>query len=362
MDARPRPGVEDAERSELRSARWFDHAARRAWQLIGVALAIWVVKIAFERFLLLWIALFVGLMTAALLTPVAQWAEDRGLPRSLAAFLVVLGGMLIGAAVLALVVWRFVSETPALVQQLDQLRSQLQQWLQNGPFSLTAQQISSTVDQTLSQLQSQWQQYAGRLLMMTMATVRWIGAFLLAVVLAFFLIRDRQQIAGWIIDRTVDEERREEARAAGLQGWTTLRDYIRGTVLVGLVDAVLIGAALLILGVPLVAPLTALVFLGAFIPVVGATASGALAVGIAGLAQGFTTALIVLAAVIVVQQLEGNVLQPVLMGSAVNLHPIVIMLVLTAGGLLAGLVGAIVAVPITAVIANVGHEIRTFDG
>ena len=358
----PAPGSARVERERnIRLGRWFDQAGRRAWQLIGVALAIWVVKIAFQRFLLLWLALFVALLTAALLTPVARRLEEGGVPRSLAAFMVVLGGLLLGAAGLALVVWRFISETPALVQELGQLRSTLQQWLQNVPFSLTWQQISTNIDQWLSQLQSQWQSYAGQALQMTMFTVQLIGAFLLAVVLAFFLIRDRREIAGWIVDRTVDEERHEEARSAGLQGWTTLRDYVRGTVLVGIVDAALIGLGLVVLGVPLAAPLIALTFLGAFVPVVGATLAGALAVGVAALAQGFTTALIVLAIVIVVQQLEGNVLQPVLMGSAVHLHPIVIMLVLTAGGLLAGLVGAIVAVPITAVLANVGHEIRTFD-
>ena len=343
---------------EPRVARWFDHAGRRGWQLVGVALAVWILQLAFQRLLLLWLAVFVALLTAALLTPASRWLEQRGLSRPLAATVVVVVGILLLGSVLAVFVWRFASQAPELVNEVGRIRSQLQTSLQNGPMAISTQQTADLVDQALGQLQANWQSLAGRALQLTMGLLSLLGALVLAIVLTFFIVRDRRPIAHWIVGQCVDPERHAEAFAAGQRAWTTLRDYIGGTIIVGLFDAIFIGIGLLVLGVPLAGPLMVLTFLGAFLPLIGATVAGLFAAGVAALSQGATAGLIVLGIVIVVQQVEGNVLQPVVMGSAVRLHPVVVMLVLTAGGLIAGIMGAIVAVPLTAVLANVINELR----
>jgi putative heme transporter len=147
-------------------------------------------------------------------------------------------------------------------------------------------------------------------------------------------------------------------RATGRRAWVALSGFVRGTATIALIDAVAIGIGLAIVGVPLVLPLAVLVFLGAFIPVIGAFFSGLIAVLVALASGGFVTALIVLAIVFGVQQVEGNVLQPTIMRRAVALHPVVVLAALTAGGVLAGIIGAFLAVPVAAVLSAVGNELR----
>jgi RimJ/RimL family protein N-acetyltransferase len=176
-------------------------------------------------------------------------------------------------------------------------------------------------------------------------------------VLLFFFVKDGEQIVGWFIARA-PERVRDDMRASGARGWGALAGYVRGTAAIALIDAVGIGLGLLIVGVPLVLPLTLLVFVGGFVPVIGAFVSGLLATLVALATGGLTTALIVLAIVVVVQQVESNILQPMIMRRAVSLHPIVILSVLTAGAVIVGVLGAFLAVPIAATLAAVGNELR----
>jgi putative heme transporter len=191
--------------------------------------------------------------------------------------------------------------------------------------------------------------------------VQGVAALVLAVILLFFFVKDGAQLVDWMIARTPDQHR-ETARAVGRRAWTALTGFVRGTAAIALIDAVGIGIGLAIVGVPLVLPIAVLVFLGGFIPVIGAFITGMIAVLVA-LATAepdaaFQTALIVLAIVVGVQQFESNVLQPVIMRRAVSLHPVVVLTVLTAGAALIGILGAFLAVPIAAVAAAVGNELR----
>lgn len=155
---------------------------------------------------------------------------------------------------------------------------------------------------------------------------------------------------------------RADVHAAGTRAWSAFTGYVRGTVLVATFDAVFIGLALLLFRIPLVAPLAVLTFFAAFIPLAGATAAGAAAVLVALVANGPSAALLVLAAVIAVQQIEAHVLQPFLLGRAVELHPLAVVLAITAGAILAGIPGALVAVPLAAVVNAVGKYLAGRDG
>lgn len=183
-------------------------------------------------------------------------------------------------------------------------------------------------------------------------------ALVTALIIAFFLVRDGDQINDWILTRFVTHNDHDRVASAGRRAGDALQGYIRATVIIGALDAIFIGAALFALDVPLAGPLAVVTFLGAFFPVVGTTLSGLLATLIAAASNGLVTGVIVLVIIIVVQQVDANVFQPVIMGHAVNLHPIVVLAALAAGGILAGIIGAFMAVPVAAALAAAGAEVR----
>ncbi len=184
-----------------------------------------------------------------------------------------------------------------------------------------------------------------------------LAALALAVFAVFFLLKDGEQIWAWVLERTPGR-RRPGVDGAGRAAWTTLTGYVVGTVMVALVDAVLIGAGLFLVGVPLWLSLALLTFLGAFVPILGATITGAVAVLVTLVTNGPSDAAIVLAVVLVVQQVEGNLLHPLVMGRAVHLHPVVTLVAVTCGTLLLGIPGAILAVPLVAVTYRVEEYLR----
>ena len=333
---------------------WIRIAGRRGWQLGGVAVGFLVLWTIFQKLLLLWVTVFIGLLLAALLTPAADWMERRGLPRSAAAAVAVLGGVLVVLAVLAVLVLQFIDQAPALVREFDQVRERVTAWLVDGPLGLSQRQIDQAVQQVVDQVRGSWTAIASRALGVLTA----LGAFLTALVLAFFLVRDASRMRDWALQRLVADDQRQFVAATTRRAVETLQGYIRATLLIGALDALLIGIALMVMGVPLAAPLAMLTFLGAFFPVVGATVAGGLAALVATVSGGLVDGLVVLGVVVVVQQVDGNVLQPVVMGRAVDLHPVVILLALTGGALLAGIVGAFMAVPVAAVLTAVGNETR----
>jgi predicted PurR-regulated permease PerM len=186
---------------------------------------------------------------------------------------------------------------------------------------------------------------------------QWAAAIVLIVVLTFFLLKDGEQIRDWLIE-LFHEDRQPALREVGARAWSALSAYVQGVFLVATIDAVCIGAGLLIVGVPVAMPLIVLTFVAAFFPIIGAFTAGAAAVLVALVANGLPAALVILAIIIAVQQLEGNVFYPVVVGRRLKLHPVGILIALTAGGVLAGVAGAFLAIPTAAVGAAVLGYVR----
>lgn len=322
-------------------------AAAWSWRLlvIGGVLAglVWLVA----RLQVIIVPVALATMVAALMLPAVDWLDRRGAPRGGAVALVILGGAGIFGGIMTFVVSQFVSGLPSLVEQVTRSIDSLRSWLIEGPAHLSREQIDNAGNTAIKALRDNQEKLTTGALS-TAATLTEIitGAFLVLFTL-IFLLHGGRNIYGFVT-RIVPAGARERVRDAGRAGFGSLIGYVRATFLVALVDAVGIGTGLAIMGVPLALPLASLVFLGAFIPLVGAVISGLLAVIVALLAKGFVYALITLGLIIAVQQLEAHVLQPFVMGRAVAIHPLAIVLAIAAGGVLAGIVGALLAVPLLA--------------
>jgi predicted PurR-regulated permease PerM len=246
--------------------------------------------------------------------------------------------------ILGFVIGQFIDGLPSLVDQVTHSIDTLRNWLINGPIQLSHDQINQSGDSVIKSLNEHQEQLTSGALS-TAGTVAEIltGALLTLFTVIFFLLGGRSI---WqFVTGLVPADNRERVRAAGAAGFHSLAGYARATFLVALVDAIGIGTGLAIMGIPLALPLASLVFLGAFVPVVGAVLSGLLAVLIALLAKGFVFAAITFGLVIAVMQLEAHVLQPFVMGHAVSIHPLAVVLGIAAGSVIAGIVGALLAVP-----------------
>lgn len=338
--------------------RWLDVAAGWAARLLLIALAVVAAVWLLARLRLIVLSVFAAALITVLLAPPARWLQARGLNRSLATAIAMLVGLAVLGGVGYGVVNALADQAGDLGQSLQEVQEGLLDWLENGPLAISQDQLALALEEALAQARQNWRTLVGGALGGTVLALEAITGLLLAIVLAFFFVRDGDVITGWLVDRAVPEQRSDLFRAMGRRAWATLSGYLRGVVIIGVVDALGIGIGLLVIGVPLVVPLMTLVFLGAFIPLVGAFTSGLIAVLIALVSGGVVDALLVFGVVLGVQQLEGNVLEPVVMGRAVRLHPVVVLLVLTAGGILGGIVGAALAVPFTALVVAVAAEAR----
>lgn len=328
--------------------RWLESGAAFSWRLLAIVAAAAVVVYALNSLRVVVIPVFVALLATTLLyTPVAA-LRRRGLPASAAAILVMLAVAVVVGGALAAV-------APSLASQLDQFGVGIQQGfrrlgdlLAGDPFNVSAQDLRDRVDQAIDRLRAN----SGTLTQGLQSGAVLVGEILtgliIAVLLTFFFLKDGQRMWDWLL-APAPAERRAVWDKLGGRIFVALGGYVRGIALVGLADAMLIGLALVVIGVPLVVPLMLLTFLGAFLPLIGAFVAGLAAVLIALVSNGVVAALLVLGAIIIVQQLEGNVLYPVLMGRTVHLHPVVILVALTIGGILAGLVGVFFAVPVAAI-------------
>jgi putative heme transporter len=321
-----------------------------AWRLLVILAAIVAVLWVLTKIEIIVVPVALATMLAALLLPVVDFLDRRGAPRGGAVALVLLGGIAVVGGILTFVVSQFIEGAPALVEQVSASIKGVGDWLTNGPLHINQQQIDSARKSAIEALQNNQEKLTSGALS-TAGTVTEIvtGALLVLFTLIFVLQGGRNIYA--FVTKVFPENSRERVRDAGRAGFRSLIGYVRATFLVALVDAVGIGTGLAIMGIPLALPLASLVFLGAFIPLVGAVIAGFLAVVVALIAKGWIFALITLGLIIAVQQLEGHVLQPLVMGRAVSIHPLAIVLAIAGGGVLAGIVGALLAVP-TLAFAN----------
>ena len=319
-------------------------AAAWTWRflvlLAGVIALLWLA----DRLKVIVVPVALAVMLSALLVPAVDWLSRRGLPRGGAVALILFSSIAVFGGILTFVVSQFVSGLPELVKQVERSIDNATRWLIEGPAHLSRAQIDKAGDTAITAIRDNQEKLTTGALS-TAATLTEIvtGALLTLFTLIFLLYGGRQIHA--FLTKIVPAANRDRVRDAGRAGFATLIGYVRATVLVALVDAIGIGAGLAIMGVPLALPLASLVFLGAFIPVVGAVITGMLAVVVALLTKGVIFALIALGLIIGVMQLESHVLQPLLMGRAVSIHPLAIVLAIATGGVLAGIVGALLAVP-----------------
>ena len=321
--------------------------------LLALAAGGWLIFWFLLKIPLLTVTVAVALLLTALLEPAARWLCRRGVHPALSALLCVLLliGVLVGVGFL--VGFRAAGMLRDLAGPVTEGIDRIRAWLVEGPLGLDPQQVARMRDAVVDAVYELTPDAmtAARMLLLGLA------ALVLVVFLLFFLLKDGAAMWAWVLD-TVPARRRSQVDGAGRCAWTTLSHYVRGVVLVALIDAVGIGAALALLGVPLWLSLTLLTFIGAFVPLLGATMSGVIAVLVTLVTNGMGDAVIIAVVVLVVQQLEGNVLQPVIVGRTVRLHPAAVLLAVTAGTLLWGLGGALLAVPLMAVTYRVAEYVR----
>ncbi|MBL7260047.1 AI-2E family transporter [Actinoplanes sp. LDG1-01] len=320
-----------------------------AWRILLFFAVGWVLLRIIAHLDVVIIPVIVAVLLAAMFQPVAAWLRTRGMGRSLSSALVLIAALIVVFGGLGLIVNTFVAQIGTLSTQVGDGVREVQDWLARGPLHISQQQINDYIDQAQRSItENRGALTSGALT--TATTVGEVGTgFFLTLFTLFFFLRDGDQIWRFLC-RLLPRGARVPTARAGHYSWHTLVSYVHATVLVAFVDAIGIGIGLFALGVPLALPLAALVFLGAFIPVVGATVSGAVAVLVALVTVGPVKALILLGVVIAVQQLEGHVLQPIIMGRAVALHPLAVILAIAAGVVLAGIVGGLIAVPLLAVL------------
>lgn len=329
---------------------WSDSLGRAAIRSIQVlvvlaltACAIWGLR----QIKLVVIPLLIACLIAAALAPAVSYLRKRRWPPALATGAVLLTTLSAIGAVFWWVGRAAANQWEDLVASAEKGFDQLQAFLTEGPLGLSGEQIQEFRRQAQALLTSE--EVQSRALAGANVALEVVTGTILGIVVLFFFLKDGRQIFTFFI-RPLPERYRQRAKRIGTSSLEVMGGYVRGTAIVALVDAVVIGAALLILGVPLALPLATVVFMGAFLPLIGATVAGGLAILVALVVNGPVTALIVLAVVVAVNQLEGDLLAPVVMGKALSLHPLAILLALTVGTILSGIVGALLSVPIAAVI------------
>jgi putative heme transporter len=324
-------------------------SAAWSWRLIVVGLVGYVGLRFIGLVSVVVVPLAIALLLTALLGPAVGWLLKLHLPRSLATFLVLICGLGAVAGTLTLVVNQFIDGVPQLTEKASAGVRQIQDWARTGPLHLSDHQVDQAIDSAQSWINDNTSSLTSTGISTAATVFELLTGLLLVLFSTFFFLRDGRKIWRFVV-RLFPVNARWSLADAGDASWATLGAYVRATVLVAFIDAVGIGLALVLLHVQFPFPLAALVFLGAFVPIVGASVSGAVAVLVALVTQGWVVALITLGAVILVQQLEGHVLQPLIMGRAVALHPLAVIIGIACGVVLAGIIGALVAVPLIAVL------------
>lgn len=335
-------------------------AAEASWRLLILAATLWVLARVITTIELVVLAFVAATLITALLQPTVAWLRQRGLPRGPATALTFIGGFVIMGLVGWFVVWQVQDNIDSVSSRIQEGITELKGWLLKSPFHVTESQINHIAKNLQDAVGANTEAITSAGLEGVTVVLEVFTGILLAMFTTLFLLYDGRRIWNWLL-RLVPSAARGGVAGAGPRAWRTLTAYVRGTVVVALIDAIFIGIGLYFLNVPLAVPLAVFIFLFAFIPLVGAVVSGALACVIALVANGVFTALMVLAVVLAVQQIEGHVLQPFILGRAVRVHPLAVILSVAAGGLIAGIGGAVVAVPLVAVTNTVVGYLRSYS-
>lgn len=327
-------------------------AAGWAWRFLVIAAAgavgIWLLRFFSE----VTVPMAIALLGTALAVNAVDFLDRHKFPRLLATFVVVIAMMLVFFGMLGLVGQQLSTQVTDLKANVVQGITQVQDWLNTGPLGITDSQIQEWVDQAKAAISSSDTSVITRISEVGTTLTHIVAGFFIALFSLFFFLYEGDRIWGWVVS-LFPRAAQERVRSSGHTAWRSLTAFVRATVIVALTDAMGIAFAAWVLGVPLTLAIGVLVFLGAFVPIIGAFLSGMVAVLVALVAQGPWTALFMLLAVVAVQQFEAHVLQPFLMGRLVAVHPLAIIIAIAAGVIVAGVVGALIAVPLAACLNGV---------
>lgn len=360
---RPEPtpittGVSNFSRAQVPWA--LDLAAAWAWRVIIIAAAGYGILWVLGYFAVITLPLVIALLVTALVGPAVEVMSRVGLPRGLASILIVIGGLAAIAALLTFAGQQVATGAEDLADSTVRGLGKIREWLKDGPLNASDSQINDYIQTAQDAIRNQTED-GGAVRQVTeigAAVGHVFAGFFIVLFATYFFLADGDRIWSWVV-RLAPRAARERVDSSGRVAWISLTQFVRATVIVALVDSIGIMIVAAVLGVPFVLALGVLVFLGAFIPLVGATVAGSVAVLVALVDQGPIDALLMLGGVIVVQQIEGHILQPFLMGRWVSVHPLGVIVALGCGILVGGVAGALVAVPLAAAVNAVVQHLAS---
>jgi putative heme transporter len=342
---------------QIRLPRLLVAASEISWRVLLCLAALSIVVYALTRVGFAVIPVIIALLLSTLFVPPARWLQRRGVPRALAATIAFLGGILLLSLLIGFIASGVASEADELGRQISQGADELGALVADLPVGLDEREVQRQIDSIDDRIRENSGSIRSGVISGAAAAGQFLGGLIIVLVILFFFIKDGALMWRWFC-RLFPPGRRPALDELGDRSWSVLSAYVRGVVTVAFVDAVGIAIGLWIVGVPLVLPLAVLTFVLAFVPLIGAFVAGGAAVLVALVAVGPVAALVVFGIVLLVQQLEGNVLYPFIVGRTVELHPVAVLLAVTVGGLLYGIVGAALAVPIAVVTAAAATTIQ----
>lgn len=327
----------------------FRTVADYAWRLLAIGAAGYFVIKLLSTLSLVVIPFVVSILVASVLHPLAARLRRAGIGRGLATVLTMLSAVVVIGGLLTVVIVRAAQQAPQLGDEINNLLPQVKHWLINGPLKLNATTVNNLNKTITDDINKNSSEIASTALSTGKTVLELLSGLLLGIFSTIFLVYDGDRVWAFLL-KAVPQSARPGVDAAGHAAWHTVSYYIRGTLIVALFHGVVVAITLTILGVPLAFPLAVLVALGSLVPLIGAVATGVLAVGVAGLSQGLAAAIIMTAVLLLDNQIEAHVLQPFVVGRYVRIHPLAVVLSLAAGAILFGLVGALLAVPVVACV------------
>jgi len=337
---------------------WLQTGAAWSWRLLLLAAAIYLIARVIGVLYIVVVPCTAALLLTALLQPLTARLRRTGLPSLAATWCTMLIAALVLGGIVLLVTNRVSADYPTLVDETRHTTMQVEAWLSGPPFHIKSSSVQNALNNIPGYLSKHKALVEGTVVTGGKIAAEFIGGLVLMLFVMFFLIKDGERIWAWLIG-ALRTDTAERVNRAGHAAWLAVVYYMRGTV--AAIHAVVIGVTLYIMGAPLVIPLAVLVFLAAFVPLVGLLVAGTLAILVTLAAKGWVAAVILLGVLIIEDQLEGHLLQPQVVGRVIRLHPLAIILSLAVGSVLAGIAGAVVAVPIVAVITRAVPELRRRD-